>query len=306
MLFSASLHGREDWAKVFQSPAHFSALAEHILQTHGLPAAKLQKLTPGTNAVFRSGDCVVKIFAPKESGFDGEKEFHSERAALARANEKALPVSKILAAGKLQDRYLFPYLVLEYIDGKDAKEVLPHYTPAQKEKFCASLRRAVCLFNTPDSAAPDLPVLQKRNRPLLLAKTLNDELDALFETAVQHPFVPVHGDLTEDNVLIKPDGSYCIIDWADSLLAPAFYEYPPLVFGLLGAGADWIFCYFSEREPAQILDQLLLGLSLHRFRQEILHDWFRSLSVSPKEILSVETLKTLMIKSLLGKDSHSL
>lgn len=60
-LFAPVIASWADWGRCFQDRAAFTPLCKDILRREGLPPLPL---TPGANAVFRSGDCVLKVFYP--------------------------------------------------------------------------------------------------------------------------------------------------------------------------------------------------------------------------------------------------
>lgn len=64
MLFNEPIHNWNEWGAIFQSTKAFTPMAEEIFRREGLTFSELNNLTPGTNAVFHTGDHVVKIFAP--------------------------------------------------------------------------------------------------------------------------------------------------------------------------------------------------------------------------------------------------
>ena len=67
----------DDWGRVYQSKEAFSPLVEEIYRREKLPFAPLQNLTPGTNAVFRVGNTVAKVFFPRESGLDHTPDYQN-------------------------------------------------------------------------------------------------------------------------------------------------------------------------------------------------------------------------------------
>ena len=85
-LFTEEINNWQAWEDVFQSIPAFSPLVEHILKRERLPIAKIENLTPGTNAVFKAGEYVVKIFAPADSGIDQTLDLQTELFATRRAN----------------------------------------------------------------------------------------------------------------------------------------------------------------------------------------------------------------------------
>jgi hypothetical protein len=70
-IFTEQINSWDDWGKLFQSIPAFTPLVERIFHKENLPLANIENLHPGTNAVFRVGEYVIKIFAPV--GEDGHK-----------------------------------------------------------------------------------------------------------------------------------------------------------------------------------------------------------------------------------------
>ena len=67
-MFAANIDGWSSWRMIFQSIKDFEPLIKYIFNRHNLPFTEIEHCTPGTNAVFKVGGLVAKIFAPKESG----------------------------------------------------------------------------------------------------------------------------------------------------------------------------------------------------------------------------------------------
>ena len=97
MLFAHTIQSWEDWADVYQSIPAFTPLIQEIFRREGLPFSPLSPLTPGTNAVFRSGELVVKVFFPRESGLDPEGDFQNEGAVCRLLTQRQVPVPQLLA-----------------------------------------------------------------------------------------------------------------------------------------------------------------------------------------------------------------
>jgi hypothetical protein len=113
-MLSETIANWSDWGKVFQSIPAFSKLAQEILKKEGLPAAALQPLTPGTNAVFLAGDVVVKIYAPQESGMNQSEDRQTEIFVTRFAESLGLPAPSILAEGVIHEKYSFSYILMRY------------------------------------------------------------------------------------------------------------------------------------------------------------------------------------------------
>ena len=94
--FNADIHNWVSWSKVFQDILAWEPLIEYIFRIEDLSYAKIEHLTPGTNAVFKSGDYVVKIFAPKESGMDMYSDYTTEKFGLVRTESLKIPVPRLI------------------------------------------------------------------------------------------------------------------------------------------------------------------------------------------------------------------
>jgi len=91
-LFKATVDGWASWAKVFQSIEAFEPLIKAILCQHGLPSAEIERCTPGTNAVFRVGDLVVKRALECRRWEKFPPSMQAERREFLRNYELADPV----------------------------------------------------------------------------------------------------------------------------------------------------------------------------------------------------------------------
>lgn len=87
MLFKPMINGNNSWAEIFQSINAFQPLIDAIFVKHELEIGEIENLTPGTNAVFRINDKVIKIFAPIESGYSTDHDYFTEISSLQHANE---------------------------------------------------------------------------------------------------------------------------------------------------------------------------------------------------------------------------
>ena len=127
-LFPGEIKNWEDWGNVFQSITAFKPLVEYILEKENLPVADIENLTPGTNAVFKVGNYVVKIFAPNESGIDQSDDKKTELFAINRANQMGISAPKLISYGYTEDKYHFAYMIMGFINGIEFLEVVKTMT----------------------------------------------------------------------------------------------------------------------------------------------------------------------------------
>jgi len=169
---------------------------------------------------------VAKIFAPVESGLNPAHDFVVEREALRFAAEAGVPVSTPTAFGCIEDAYVFRYIRMEWVDGREAGDVLPGFGAAELEGFVQAFKGLLRKLNRQPSRRlfdPIDAVERAVHNPRLsaLPDTLAGDMRARARAAKASASVFVHGDLTRENVLIRPDGGIVVIDFADSNIAPA-------------------------------------------------------------------------------------
>ncbi len=273
LFFHESIKNWEDWGRVFQSVSAFSPLVEEIYRREGLPFEPLENLTPGTNAVFRVGNTVAKVFFPAESGLDPLPDFRNEAAVCGRLTELGLSTPRLLASGCVEDRYRFYYILTEFCPYAEAGEWLDKAAPQEKEQLARTLRELLTRLNRPaEGLIPPVDLLERTRKnprwkqaPAILAADFLRRA----ETLDLSKKVLVHGDLTRENILVTPEGKPVIIDCADACLAPARYELPPLVFELFRCDPAPL-RVFAGSDVHGFAERVLDGLSFHDFGADIL------------------------------------
>ena len=107
------------------------------------------------------------------------------------------------------------------------------------------------------------------------------------------PEVCVHGDLTAENLLVPDEGVPVIIDFADTALAPACYELPPICFSLFDYDPELARMLWKSPEP--LAEALFAGLLLHDFGANFIEEICgRFLGISPKELLSLGPVESFL------------
>ena len=271
--FHVKIENWSDWGCVFQSIPAFDGLIREIFRREALPCSGISNLTPGTNAVFRVGDYVIKIFFPMESGLDPLPDFQNEAAVCGRLADLDVPMPRLVAQGEIQDSYHFYYLISEYFRGQEAGNFLSTASREQKLDFIQQLQRLLQLLNRPaDGLIAPVDLLDRAvNNPRLdkLPSSLAKEMRQRARSLLLSPRVLVHGDLTGENLLVDRNGRLAVIDCADACLAPSWYELAPLVIELFRCDAELLRA-FSEGNPLPFLKQTLDSLCLHDFGASLL------------------------------------
>ena len=297
-LFSKEISNWDGWAAVFQSIDDFLPLIEEIRRRESLPEGAIEHVTPGTNAVFASGSLIYKIYVPLTSSEKASTEFETERFSLHFAQAARVSSPQIIAAGALQDRYLFRYFVLSRLQGREAGGVLKTLSDAEKQRFVSELKKILAALNRPLPAghplSPAFCAGEGRDWdifPPRILQELQSGNDWIPE-ADRGPGCYVHGDLTAENVLLSAEGLPLLIDFADSREAPSCYELSPLLFDLFDLDPVLLRLFCGTGDPVRLADSAFAGMLLHEFGAsfaEILCS--RLLDCKPDQLHSLSQLR---------------
>lgn len=304
MLFNHNINHLKDWAGIFQDKAVFAPLVKEIFRRHGLDFTGIDSCTPGSNAVFRSGGFIVKIFAPEESEIGGENDFLTERFGLRRAAQLGIPAPGLYAEGVIDDAYIFRYLLLEYVEGKSLATCCANMTGAERRRIGRSLREIVDRMDVPCEPFNSHALFGKaaEARWEAFPEEFREERTAYLNERRAEPAVYVHGDLNPDNILIRPDVRLCLIDFADALLAPIELELAGLLCDGFRFDPDYLEGFLGEasrraedRRAAKLSESLLFGLLIHDYGVNIIRDNIGA----PERISSLKMLRERLDYALL-------
>ena len=273
--FDGEICGQDSWRKIYQVIEAWEPLINFILEKESLPCSKIENLSPGTNAVYQSGEYVVKIFAPKESGFGDITEYESELFALSFAQAHGVSVPKLIASGIINDKYCFPYMIMDYIEGSEFGEHSKNFTDDDKFAFAKRMREITDKMNIPCMSFNSIDVKQRHKRWDEDGFSEGFKTERL-EYIKSHDFgemIFIHGDLCEDNVLIDNKNNVYIIDFADAVKAPRCYEHAHLASQLFDFDKAYLRGYFGEYKTGELVDICFDGILLHDFGGYIVNDY---------------------------------
>lgn len=272
-LFTKTIENWSDWGKVFQSIPDFAPLVDEILRREKLPTAPLENLTPGTNAVFKAGELVVKIFSPNESGLDGAADMESELFATEFANKHGVNSPKIVAVGEICDKYDFKYIVMSFERGVSFGDAVESMSDAEKVAVGRELRRITDRMNLPCERFNRSDPFDRSfggGRWEKFSERFKSERFERISTINRDETVFVHGDLNPDNILVDGDGLLTILDFADALIAPICYEHALVASELFHFDSALIRGFFGEYDPKSLANLILDGLLLHDFGGDVI------------------------------------
>ncbi|PWM47413.1 MAG: hypothetical protein DBX47_00730 [Clostridiales bacterium] len=296
-LFKAEINNWKDWANVFQSITAFEPLIKYIFKEEGLPFQPLENLTPGTNAVFKVGLYVVKVFAPKESGIDMTPDFHTELFSMNFALSKNINLPIVVANGCVKDKFDFYYIITKHINAIQFSVAEPLLNDREKFNIAKELRLITSKINIPCERFNNVDVVEralKCERYMKFPISFQNERYKYLKNYKNKNYVFVHGDLNPDNILVDKQNNLHIIDFADSLSAPYEYELVVLVCCLFCFEKPYLDGYLGNYNIDELTDKCLTGILLHYYGYNIICSNFGKVS----EITSIDVLRSKIYLSI--------
>jgi len=269
-LFTEQFNNWDDWGKIFQSIPAFTPLVKHIFQKENLPMSTIEQLPPGSNAVFKVGDYVIKIFAPHGMGEDYGTDVDVELFGMKWANSRGVPAPKLIANGEVEDKYHFRYMVMEYIHGKMLGDIEDGLSYEDKVNIGRQMRNITDKLNTPCKNFTPIDVIgyalendgwKKYGFPASFQEELLAYLANMHIR--ESDKVYCHGDWTCENVLLDDNLNVYIVDFADAMYAPAEYETVYIASALFCFEKPYMLGYFGDYCVEDILDMCMKWLPVH-------------------------------------------
>ena len=266
--FNGDIKDWKSWEKIYQSTEIWKPLINFIFKKENLPVSTIENLKPGTNAVFKSGKFIIKILVPEEAGHDGNTNNKSEIFALTFAQSSGVLVPKLIAEGEIHDKYIFSYMVMEFIEGVDFNEHTAKFNDDEKYIFAKRIRKITDSINKPCENFNGIDVIHDQSRYIRWDDYSENLRMERLEYLNSHDFgekVFVHGDLCYGNFIIDNNNDIFIIDFEDSVIAPQSYEHAQLISVLFNFDKSYLRGYFGEYEIDNLVDLCFNGLLIHEY-----------------------------------------
>ncbi|MCL2372311.1 MAG: phosphotransferase [Defluviitaleaceae bacterium] len=300
MFFSEKIDGKESWEDLKLKPDVFRPLIENIFLRESLPFSGALSARLGSNAVFKAGNYIVKIFPPSDSGLKGELYYDTELYGQSRAISIGVPTPKILASGIMQDKYNFPYIVSEFIDSVELGQIFNSLTPAEKCTIGQKLREISDQLNTscePFNGIkyPETVIEEGYNGWLTSLGYQKAFLEGRSEyirslEICKNDLVFCHGDMADCNILYSPGGKLHIIDFAASVLAPVCVDYTYIIFWT-GFDKSLIQGFFGEISIDELVNICFNGFLLSIYSMGMLVNGAKHGFIDGKACTSIDDFK---------------
>ena len=266
-LFNHQINNWLDWIMVYRELSEFLPMIKSIFRREKLELEPYLGCMSGTHFVARFGNAVIKIYAPEESGNESGDSI-TEVLGLMHAEKHGVNNSKLLVYGEIKDRYTFSYIITEYIDGISYENAKKKMIPSQRyemgrivSSLCKRINIQVDKFESVDmkKEAAENPRWSE------WTESFNRERIRSYGEISNFQKIFVHGDLSENNIILK-DGIPYIIDFGECKAAPIQYEYAEI----FRFDSDFLRGFFEEKSQDEIIDAAFYGLLLHDFGADIL------------------------------------
>ena len=167
-------------------------------------------VTRPNKTVYRDGDRIVKVFDKEH----GKANVFNEALCTARVEESGLDIPKVLEVSESEDGGWA--IAIEYVEGDTLEELMEQH-PENLETY---LEQFVDLQLTMHSKTAHR-LTHQREKFARKINYLKDVLDATerYELLTRLDTMPnhkklCHGDFNPSNVIVRPDGTMTIVDWA--------------------------------------------------------------------------------------------
>ncbi len=306
----------KDWSAIFSDTALWRPVVAEICSREGIACSNIEAGYPGTNAVYViDRTYVVKVYNPVWEDFGVERDLHT---ILGRGNK--VPIPSLVSSGQFVDRIEWDYLITEFAEGtpiRELRDCISQYDLIEIARHLGEIVRA--LHETDVSRLENLKqhetglqlahrrkseIVKEMRDKKLLADNVVDEMESFVEASVglgRDPFVLVHGDLTEDHLLLKRQaGKWAItalLDFGDARLCPREYDWPALWLDLLRRNTSTLRAFFEAYDRAVLEDEDFIRRAFvwtlfHDFGTGIVEDQLKRHDA--EQVRSVDDLRELM------------
>lgn len=188
-----------------------------------------------TKTVYRSEDKTIKLFIENYS----KANILNEALNQARVEETGLDIPELLEVTKIDNKWA---LILKYIEGETLADLMKKHPEKNQEYMNWFVEIQMDILS---KQAPMLNKLKDKIKRKIdgadIDSNIKYELNTRLEGMPKHNKV-CHGDFNPSNVIIKEDGTACVIDWAHVTQGNASAD---------AATTYMLFCMNGQKEDAE-------------------------------------------------------
>ena len=275
--FLPPIESWSDWSAVFKDERVWRPVIDAVCDSEGIRYRSIETPRSNTNAVFLlDRRLILKIYSPFWSEFDIEP-----KLIAVLAMNGAVPVPKIVAAGRYQDRVTWRYLVMEYCSGQTLDAVRSEIARDDLLAISGQVGLVVRALHETDVGPLDGmdageswdDRVDRRAREALaelahrgmigpgVVEELSEALADVVADSRRSPRTVVHGDLESDHILLnRTDGEWrvaSLIDFGDAKIGVRDYEWMPLWLGLFDRDVEAMRAFLAAYDRSLLIDDEL-------------------------------------------------
>ena len=306
-LFKGTLENdHESWHGYLRSLGAFFPLIKHIFEINHLMFDESSFAKMPSGAVYHTGNKVVKIYFPPEikTRVCDTRGYTTELVAMEHARRVGILAPEIICNGSVYDEpYTFDYIVMNYIEGSLVKELIPDYSDSEKAEFAIKLKDVMNMLHIP---APDLNIPRFDDFGMInntlwnnLPESFREDRQRHISNTVYPELVVCQGDMGGQNIIIDSKGRLNIIDFAESIHAPCYYDERTL---LEDYWQDRILmeALYGDYKNDKFYDMITMSMLLGWFNGVIIGWLAEKIGYDFNRITSVKALKVMLIELLNG------
>jgi len=296
-LFTEIITDRGSFDRYRNSTEIFMPLIKYIYETNRIKLGEVSATRQSSDAVFFAGDTVIKIFQPPETDFSNPDEYNIESEAMMFCKSLGVLTPDIICTGTVyDDLYTFNYNVMNYIDGVDEGKAVSGYNNSEKIDHALKLKEISGKIHIPaDINIPryDDPCKIDHHLWNIMPESFREDRKIYLSNVKFPEAVFSQGDFGGDNMIIDKYKNIYLIDFAESMSAPYYYDdgYP------FGGNPVILEAYFGNYKTEEFYELQLIAWLINWFGA-VLIDWrAKDMGIDFAGITNVNALRDMIIKT---------
>lgn len=301
--FNSNINNETDWKDLASFPRAFDDLARNLFKKHNITFSDLEFITNASNAVFSSGNYIIKfILAKPEDDYEKES-FQTEIFGINTCVSAKIPTVNLIAHGLIKDKYNFYYIIMEKCNAMPFSLLdKTNLSKQRKIKIAQNLSDITDKLNIPCESFNNRNFIEMAiyddNWKCFSSNFQAERLSFIKNYNTDKSLVFIHADINQKNILINDNDELIIIDFADSLLAPKEYELPVIVFELFNLDKDFLYGFFNQMNINNLAEICAKALIFHYYGAEIIKKHIKEY----KELKNIYDLKKTIVNLI--NNSH--
>jgi len=297
-LFKEIITDIRSWEKYKKSKEMFIPLLKYIYEINNIKFSEISSPAETSNAIFRTGDTIAKIFPPTETNLKDGGEYTAELEGIKFCKSLGINTPDIICHGTAYENLQsFPYIIMTYIDGVEADTAFLDYSKSEKIEYVLKLKEIAQIINIPtDINIPryDDPDKLYHENWNIMPEAFREDRKRYIENADFPEAVFNQGDTGGRNVIIDKQGRLNMVDFASCLTAPWYYEIPWWDEDFL------VEAYYGDYKNDEFYDVLLMDTMIYPFGAFNIKWSAKEAGVDFNSLTSVDALKNMIIKGIEG------